>query len=170
MIQLRLETTLRRAALALLAGAVCGSVLITALHLGQISRLGRTWTGTAQIAAFISSVYFVLFAFGLLVLAAPAWWLLDRLGQRSRAQAIIFGVALTLASYLAYSQFSRHFLGKLFYGPAPIVWASGFTRGLRGSLPYQLVLFEGAVWYSITGCLLGLLIWRIAYRPAVSQN
>jgi hypothetical protein len=163
---MRYETSLGRVALALLAGAAAGASIITALHLGLMVRPFRTLTDTVQFVGFISSIYFVLFASGLLVLGAPAWWLLHRLGRRNRIHAMTLGATLTLVSYAAYSQFSRLFLHKLFYGPAPIFW--GLGRGLRGWFPYWLTLIEGAVWYSIAGGLVGLLIWRIAYRPSHS--
>jgi hypothetical protein len=166
---MRYETTLGRAALALLAGAAAGAAITTVLHLGLILRPNRTWTDATERAAAMSLLYFILFTAGLLALAAPAWWLLHRLGRRGQVQALILGVTLTLVSYLAYSQYTWHFTRKLFYGPAPIFWASGLGRGLRGWLPYRLTLLEGAVWYSIAGGLVGLLIWRIAYRPSRSE-
>ena len=162
----RYETTLGGAALALLAGAVCGGALITTLFLGPrafAGRLGWSWTtDAALVVGLYASIWFTLFGFGLLFLAAPVLWLLHRLGQRSRVQAVVLGVTLTLVSYVAYSEYSRNFRIALFYGPAPI------GGSLRAG--YWPMMLEGAVWFAIVGGLVGLVIWRIAYRWSASEQ
>jgi hypothetical protein len=163
---MRYETTLRRAALALLAGAAAGATIVTALHLDLMVRLFRTLTDTVQFVGFISSIYLVLFVSGLLVLGVPAWWPLHRLGRRNRMHAIILGATLTLVSYVAFSQFSWHVLMKPFFGPWPVVWL--WTGGRWPG--YGPTIVEGAIWYAFVGSLVGLLIWRIAYRPSRSEE
>jgi hypothetical protein len=154
---------LRRAALALLIGAASGAVTITALHLPR----------DLSYVVGMLLVDFILFATGLLILAAPAWWVSHRLCLRGRIQAVILGVTLTLTSYLACSEYFRHFTVKAFIGPAPISWTAGLSWpaevARRSRLSYWLTFLEGAIWYSIVGGLVGLLIWSIAYRRSAPK-
>jgi len=167
MTELGYEITLGRAALALLGGAICGAVLITAMSFVPMvlrPQLLDSWGDVGSLAAYLLLVTFAQFASGLLVLAAPAWWLLHRFGYRGPLHAAICGVTLTFVSYLAYSEFSRRHLGMIFWGPAPI---SVFM--VPDFWPWPIVL-EGGAWYSIAGGLAGLLIWRIAYRPSALRQ
>jgi hypothetical protein len=58
--------------------------------------------------------------------------------------------------------------------PASVSRAAGLDWSslvsLRTLLRYWLTLIEGAVWYAIAGGLIGLLIWKMAYRPAGSER
>lgn len=145
----RYETTLGRAALALLAAAICGAAYLTILVL------------TDQIDFFaLHAVAFL--GLGSLVLALPVWWLLHRLGQRTPFQAAICGATLSLVSYLACRKLNWRYLAAHFMGPAPVSDSVGAG--------YWPAMIEAAVWVSIAGAIAALVMWRIAYRPARNEN
>lgn len=145
----RYETTLGRAALALLAVAICGAGYLTILVL------------TDQIE-FLPLVALAFLALASLLLAVPAWWLLHRLGQRSAIHAAIWGAILGPVSYLACRELNWRFLAAHFMGPAPV--SDSLVAG------YWPAMIESAVWFSIAGAIVGLVMWRIAYRPARNEN
>jgi hypothetical protein len=145
----RYETTLARAALALLAVAICGAAYLTILAL------------TDQID-FFALVGLASLGLGSLLLAAPAWWLLHRLGQRTPIQAAIWGAILSPVSYLGWSWWSWRFLTAVGKGPSPISDSLGAG--------YWPAMIESAAWFSIAGAIVGLVLWRIAYRPARNEN
>jgi hypothetical protein len=145
----RYETTLGRAALALLAVAICGAAYLTILVL------------TDQID-FFALVAVVPLGVGSLLLAVRVWWLLHLLGLRTPIQAAIWGAALSLVTYLAWRELIWRFLAAHFMGPAPISDSLGAG--------YWPAMIESAVWFSIAGAIAGLVLWRIAYREARNEN
>lgn len=166
------ETTLGRAGLALLAGAACGSVLIGLITVAPdiwratiaSNGFNRSWSDIATDAAFLTVLYAAAYAIGLLILAAPAWWLLRRHGLQGHLHAIMLGVLLSTVTYIVVAEWFRRSQGKLVYGPAP------FSRHLRSGLASWSTAVEGAVWIAIVGGVTGLMIWRIAYRRCQADN
>ena len=166
------ETTLGRAGLALLAGAACGSVLIGLIAVApDIWRatiapngFNRSWSDIATDAAFLTVLCAAAYAIGLLILAAPSWWLLHRRGFQTRLHALTLGVALSIPSYIVVTEWFGRYQGKAIYGPAP------FSRLLRAGPWSWPTAIEGAVWITVVSGVTGLVIWRIAYRRCQADN
>jgi hypothetical protein len=156
------ETTLLRAAVALLCGAVIGSALIV---VGVLSP-GLFWShevaGGIVLAAlyvpFVAVVAFVFYAVGLLVLGAPGWFLLHRQRRRNWVHAIGWGF---VASFLACS------LLQLWPTCGSYGWLSTGGPFLVNDLIRMngwLITLWNTAWVTVAGGVVGLAIWRIAYR------
>lgn len=139
MIQQHYETTLGRAAVALLTGAIVGPRLVLLGTMGSMAFYSSSVGGligapSERIVNIITLVFvyaFVSFAGGLAILGAPLWWLFHRLGRRSWIDALILGVVLSFACSLFLT--TRHFLW-----PAPgsnySSWDSGGALVINNSL------------------------------------
>ncbi len=137
------KTTLGRAALALLAGAVVGAVL-TALAFAASAYLfpqspeARSVgfdLGQAGVWGLIFLVMVLFWIAGLAVIGAPLWVLLHRLGHRARLHAMMLGALATGVS--------GYVLGVVAISPLPIAWFLTFA---------------------LIGAATGELIRKIAYR------
>jgi hypothetical protein len=155
--------TFDRAFIGLAAGAVWGGVM-TDLALTAYFVAGATrpspWSGPMAleiakalgfgllIAVPVILLAFILWLLGLLVVGAPVWWLMHRLGVRSARLAAVFGVIVPPALYLASSLHGR---------PTSIVWA------LEEEWAIYLTL-------AAIGAIVGWVTIKIAYRrPEVVQ-
>lgn len=169
----RYVTTLPRAAMSLLAGAlVAGPATILIMLAPAIgSSVYDLKTFVAQFA-FASIAAVIVYALGLLVLAAPIWALLHNRGHRSWRSAITLGGALgftvTLLLYLWPTFPIRPEGSSASFGGSAgmlvednVVTSLGWTTFLGYSSVYALVC-----------ALVGFLIWRLAYRtdPSFSDT
>jgi len=160
------ETTPGRVILALLAGAMVGACLVAAssiLSMELYSSNDPKLLELIWLGLFVGNGAFVIFAVGLSLVGGPAWLLLHNLGWRGWPEAIAVGILLTFAASLCLqsgwplppptkSTYSADDSG----GPLiinNIVTAHGWTIFVQQSM--QL---------SIVGGIVGLTIWRIAYR------
>jgi hypothetical protein len=108
-------------------------------------------------------VAFGAFGLGLLVLGAPAWWLLHRFGFRGRGAAIALGAILTFAVTAAPGAYQEIWpkpqtqSEKSRPGNGINAEREGSQRGWHGTFVFAAAL-------SIAGGIVGYAVWRVAYR------
>lgn len=158
------STTLARAALALLIGAVVAGPISILVVLAPAIALDYDGQNLLAQFMFASVAAMIVYALGLVILAAPCWILLHQRGHRSwRAAAALGGVLGFIVTLLLYvsptfpirpegSSISTGGSGGMLIDNN-VVTAHGWTMFLSYSLIYALVC-----------ATVGLLIWRIAYR------
>lgn len=170
-------TTTGRAALALLVAAILGPLLLTISEIvfsaarGGAVSLAEGWNSIAAPFAAVIAPFFAIF---LLFVGFPAWLALDLTGRRSwrwlaaTGALLGFAVSLWLTVTIRFVPSPRHsegFRGGLVFDykdaivatPAGIT-AHGWWTAFVESLPPALAC-----------ALLGLVIWRIAYRRIVTS-
>ncbi len=146
------ETSPLRVVLGLLSGAIVGGAVFWAGALivdpGPIAQ-------SMELAQFLSlSVATgVIWLAGLLVLACPFWLILHRLKNRGPLSAIALGAGL---SFLFFFGAVTNWFGLNAPG-VPIGAASLLSMDWRRGL-------EAAGWMTPLGALVGLVVWRVAYR------
>jgi hypothetical protein len=149
----------------LVVGAVTGSGLFLLGTILAVFAAGRRsapdsipWQDTIGLLLLLFGITLFYFALGLVLVGAPAWWLLHRLGRRTLLDAVIAGAALSSSTYL-----SLVLLGvvPLIFGPGP----QYFAASVIGTV-VVLMLLVNAIWVAVSGALAGFVIWGIAYRPA----
>ena len=152
----KLETSPLRVALGLLSGAVAGAAVFWA---GAMIVDHSAFTQSLHLAGFVSltAVTGVIWLAGLLVLACPIWFILHRLRTRGPLAAATLGAVL---SFLFFFGAETNWFGL--NAPGVAIGAAtlrdlDWARGL-----------EAAGWMTPLGTLVGLVVWRVAYRR-VSQ-
>lgn len=158
-------TTLARAALALVVGAMVASPLTMLVLLGPAiaEDAGQLNEYLPQLA-FVLIAAAIVYAIGLVFLAAPCWLLLHRQGHRSWRVAAALGGALgfvvTFLLYVSPTFPIRPEGSSSSFGGSEgmlvednVVTALGWTTFLGYSVVYGLLC-----------SVIGILIWRIAYR------
>jgi hypothetical protein len=144
------ETTIFRAVPALLGGAVAGASIVVLF----LAIAGVIDDGTApglipgqlfNTAFMLAPMVFMTIAAGALFVAVPCWWVLHRMGRRTRGEAALLGLILCSA-----------------FGFVPLddMMSAGVTP--RGALEAGAAVAVLA----LAGAVAGLTIWRIAYRSA----
>jgi hypothetical protein len=141
------ETTPFRAIPALFAGAVVGTVIVVfALALS-----GAVVDGTAasllpdrmfNTSFILAPFVFIVFAAGAVFIAGPCWWVLHRMGRRTRWDAMLLGALLCAAAGFV----------------PPIAAISHLTLGHLTEFALVFVVM------AVAGALAGLAVWRLAYR------
>lgn len=171
-------TTIPRALLALIGGAVTGTVaflleivLFLAVRPYKLEEI-NDYIGTSTSDLFlVFTIYgFVFFAGGLLVAGAPAWWCLHRLRRRNWYDAVGLGVVLGAVGFLAIGLWDPNWAG--------LSVISFLTEEFGGitSMNDQLTtdgreaLFRGPFIIGAAGALVGFVIWKIAYRKSTSET
>lgn len=165
--------TLRRAALALLAGSLLGAALIQFSGLFpalvfERDELLREWRPSdAQVLAILFAATWVVFAAGLACVGVPLWWICHRLGWRGARAALALGFLAT-------------FLVSLILNGPPLVYGGDSASYRDGGLTISEAVFppDGsyrALWdsfeFALLGAAVGGLVWRLAYRgPSVRWN
>ena len=156
------ETTLPRAALALATGTVAGALLVT-LAMLPLRDLAYFVTFGLPVAAtmFIYAAFF--WAAGLALVAPVPWALLHHCRWRSWPSAMTLGVVLTFI--VTFGMFTHWFGLDV---PAGLVAASdsGGRTVIDGRLTAHgwFAGFQLALFCSAAGALVGLVVWRTAYR------
>jgi hypothetical protein len=149
-------TSFPRALVALFVGSLAAAILVTALELtlrltGAIHvTVWCRYSGAACLALQelpIAVFSFAWFLAGLLVIAAPCWWALDRLGRRSWLDALTLGFLLTFLAVAA-EELARGYA---------LVHRALTAEGWLRAAQYGVAL--GAV-----GGVVGMVIWLVAYR------
>ncbi len=143
------ETTPFRAIPALFAGAVVGTVIVVfALALS-----GAVADGTAasllpdrmfNTSFILAPFVFVVFAAGAVFIAGPCWWVLHRMGRRTRYDAMLLGALLCAAASFA----------------PPIAAIPHLTIGPLAEFAASFAVM------ALAGAVSGLAVWRLAYRAA----
>ena len=166
------QTTLPRAAFALLIGVIvgpaitiAGNVIFTVIGL-VLNHESVPW---ADFVAYPAVVIFVLgifsvYAAGLLFVGAPGWWLLHRLGHRGRLQAVGFGMLAAFFVRLTMDTIPTLCL----LNSKNSAGDSGGDTMINGELTLHgwIELFSNATITSLVAAAVALIIWQLAYRPA----
>jgi hypothetical protein len=150
------EASVGRAALALAAGAFVGAAL-SVIGVGASKVLppypsGRMPSSFAVPVDLMLRLFFpalVIFAAGLL-LAVPAWWLAHRSGRRGCEHAVLMGGVLS-----AVAMFAGNAILELPHASLGREWPSWFRQAAE---------------MSVIGGIVGMVIWRIAYRTRTASQ
>ena len=168
-------TTIPRALLALIVGAVAGT-LVFLLELGILLALrpnklpemadyvGTTYLDLLQLTA---TAVFTFFAGGLLVVGAPLWALLHFLKRRQWYYAAGLGAVLCAAGFLVMAMWNPDF--------TPAVSLVSFLTEEFGGLVWSneenqfnaegwQAIGRGTALLAVAGGFSGLTLWKIAYR------
>jgi hypothetical protein len=136
------HTSPERAVLGLAAGAATGAYVLTLWSYLSVGHLQDPHHLQAT-QLFFSLMLFIWTA-GLIAVGAPVWWLLHRLGLRHWLVAIATGVVLLALVGLALQ--------------------SGIEFEDNGSPGVTRLTDEGFYMLVVTGALVALVVWRVAYR------
>ncbi len=143
---------------ALLAGVVVGAMITTAWR-----GAGLLLEGMPAAGLFITVIFFVSLSFwaaGLALVGAPLWAVLHYMDLRSPVCAIgAGGVAALLALVVLVLVFSSGVIDQ--YGGGRYIIQNG-ARTADG----WLSLLTNALLMGVAGGVVGMVIWRVAYRRA----
>ncbi|HWD68427.1 MAG TPA: hypothetical protein VG227_10745 [Caulobacteraceae bacterium] len=154
-----------RVGVAILAGALSGSIVVTLHWLTMVVRvLGVAYLtgGGAQGIVVVFMGAFLAWLAGLILIGGPAWWLLHRHQFRGWRAAGLAGMAATFAA------------GLILAIPLPHK-GGGYSEADRSGILIendQLTAYgwekaaEGALLLSFVGGAVALAVWRVAYRRA----
>ena len=153
-------TSLPRAALGIAAGVITGAALVTLWDRVGVSGIHEYWL---RDALFIFTYAAVVWAAGVLVVALVPWAFLHHYGLRGWPVAVTLGAVLTFivvcgfltngfGAYVASGNFSAADNG----GPT---WVSGrlTSHGWGEAIRFAAIC-------SAMGAVVGLVVWRTAYR------
>lgn len=161
------STNLPRAAFALLVGAlVAGPLTILVIMAPAIGSNAYDLNTFMAQFVFASISAALVYAAGLFVLAVPLWALLHKQGHRSWRSAAALGGLLGFAVTLL-----------LYVSPTWPIRPEGSSSSFGGSagMLVENNVVTGSGWitflgysalYGLTCALIGLLIWRLAYRAS----
>ena len=146
------ETTPLRAIPALFVGAAVGTaIIVLALAVSgavvdgtQVAALPRQTFNTSFI---IMPLVFIVFASGAVFIAGPCWWVLHRMGRRTRYDAMLLGGLLCAAAS--------------FVPPIEAITHLTFRDLREFAVSFVVMAFAGAV--------AGLVVWRISYRAVPDE-
>jgi hypothetical protein len=141
------ELSLHRPKLAFLIGALVGPpLIITAEIVSGVIPLspGMRWQLVVSGILFFSLSGFLFAVYGMVFIAMPAWWMLHQAGMTTWIHAVVLGVVLTF-----------------FYAIG--IWLLFFTRGVLTPQRWNEAI-QLAVPAAFAGGLVGLIVWRVAYR------
>jgi len=154
-----------RVGLAIVAGALTGAIIVMLNWLtGGVWALGPTFIASAGArgAPIVLMDAFIAWLAGVILIGGPAWWLLHRHQLRSWRSAILTGVATTFAA------------GLILAVPTPHL-GGGYSEADRGGVLVAngvltahgwLSAAQDALYLSVVGGAVGLVVWRVAYRRA----
>jgi hypothetical protein len=158
----------RRVALALIVGAAFAAFLAAVQWLAAAVRM----FGPQVVASFGLETFWLVFvralaswSLALILIGAPAWWLLHRHGWHGWRSAILAGMGLTFVTVV--------FLAIPLPGqppdpPAVVATSQQIVRHWALHPTWQSIVIR-AVLTSFVGGGVGGLMWRIAYRRTNSQ-
>jgi hypothetical protein len=156
------DVTTRRVGLALLAGSVLGALLgLVSVAAALALRSGASADVGALIGRILPSLLlrgFLSWFLGLLMIGAPAWWLLHRHGWRGWRAAILAAAGLAFATSL------------LMAIPRPGEHRTEADRGGLTMIDDRLTThgwtkaLEDAAFVALAGVAVGFTVWRVAYR------
>jgi hypothetical protein len=156
------ETTLSRAVLALVVGTIVGTIIVTLFAVLTDINYFREYGGPGVIPlVFIYAAFF--WGAGLFLVAPLPWVILHRYHQRTWPLAVAFGIILTFVVVL----------GLMTYGFG--LFTSGYSAADNGGplwIDGRLTLHgwaeaaKVAAMCGVAGALVGLVVWRVAYRAS----
>ena len=153
MAQERYETSWSRALLGLTVGAAVGALLLTASQADTVAQ------GFALLPVLFAAVGATM-----LVLGVPFWVSLHANGARDWSDAALLGGVMAFAAMAALTGNARHYLGRageyyLDHGRVMLVMQ-------RMSQAEWTLWGIQAAMAGMVGALVGLVVWKIAYREA----
>jgi hypothetical protein len=162
------ETSPARATLAILAGAIAGALFVCLQYLWALN----TAYGMDHVLSFglrstlsVFVVALLVWTSGLVVFGLLPWWLLHIRGYRSWRAALLLGATLTFFVYFALNTRGFQLIPPPSNGSFYAEDAGGATIiGYRLTLHGWWVALEQALTFAAAGALVGLIIWRTAYR------
>lgn len=141
---------------ALIAGAVAGAAMVAAWT--GFPLFLRSQPNADALTLLTFSVAILVWAGGLALVGAPLWAVLHARGLRSAAHAVAVGAVATFLASAILLLLLPWGMGDLNEGGRWIIQDGART-------PYGWwVLLRSASLMALSGALVGLLIWRIAYR------
>jgi uncharacterized membrane protein YiaA len=161
----RQQTRASRVIIAVLVGATASATIDAALVFIQL----RAQVGVIHTNHYLADksrevfVYaFIIFLVGIVVFGLPVWRALHTTGRRAWFHAVIAGATVPFVVYLALSTgfFTGHANGNWsYYGDGGKHWVDGVITmfGVRMAV-------QNAAQLGLMGALVGLVIWRVAYR------
>ncbi len=156
------RTSFPRALLALAIGAVCGTCLtlfeavsgipVPALRvpLGALVYPPRNMVEILQLLEIVAMFAMGMYSVGLVIVGAPVWYVLHRLGKRTPVDAALTGATLTFFFCFV---LDNDLLDRLQHLGRYPMSAYGW-----------LMAGERAAWFAATGAIVGLTVWWVAYR------
>ena len=151
------ETTPLRATNALFSGALVGGLIVVAADIPVAS---ETYWRT-QIIIFVAA--FVVWSFGLWILAAPVWYELDHRGYRSWPYAVALGAMLTFVVTFGCAVGPTYF-----FASHPGDWSRDNLDYIVRDGRLTAYGFRSALVASgkiaLAGAVVALVVWRVAYR------
>ena len=159
------ETSLWRAALAIAVGIMTGAALVTLFAVLSDLEYFREYGHETDAALLVFTYAAVVWGAGLCLAAPLPWAILHRYTKRRWPVAVAFGTLLTFVVALAlvtkgFALFSvtEGFSASDNGGPT---WVDG-----RLTQHGWVEAFNVALICSLAGALVGVVVWRIAYRRA----
>jgi hypothetical protein len=157
------QVSIRSAVAGLFVGSVAGAFLVSSFAVieGVVSSEFKIAPDLAM-GIGIAVYAFVVWAAGLFILAPLPWYVLHRSGYRGFLPAMIFG--FVAASVTVAAALTRGF-GLIPQDPFS-VWDSGGATWIDGkqTLHGWTETFKAALLCGLCGAVVGLIVWRIAYR------
>jgi hypothetical protein len=113
-------------------------------------------------AAIIAVSSGVVWAAGLIVIAALPWYVLHTKGYRGWSAAAVLGFALTFVTVMAATTNGFGLLPKFVFSS----WDNGGAVWIDGELTAHgwANALQGAAMCGVAGAIAGLTVWRTAYR------
>ena len=142
----RYSINLRRAALALAAGALTGALLVTPFMVIAPIADSNLGTQAIQMIVFEFLVLLVAWGAGLIVFGVPLWCLFHAKGWRSRRAACLLGAGTAFLVFVAFEVV----VSRLYFSE------------------FEMQSIDIFVWpglFAVAGALVAAVIWRVAYRP-----
>ena len=166
------KTTILRAGLALVGGAVAGTasfvleiVALLALRPSKLGELNEfVGTTTVELFQLIALFSLIFFAVGLLVVGSPVWWLLHRLGRRDWFYAVAVGAGLGSAGFAGWVLWNPEWPALSLISFLTEEFGGLTARDGQLSAEGWEALVRGTIGIGIAGALAGLMLWKIAYR------
>lgn len=161
------ETTLPRAAAALFVGQLTGGSLVTAWVLGEALYAAASQPG--DLALGVASLFLTgaavtgTFGLGLALLAAPLWYVLHRLGWRGPLAAAVLGWVLTFCTVAGPRTLWSLIVNA---GDKFTIGDNGGAEMIEGVLTRHgwSNILGSAAEIGVAGAIVGLVVWRVAYR------
>ncbi len=157
------QVSIRSAVAGLFAGSVAGAVLVSSFAIveGVVSSEFKIAPDLAMGIGIAVYACFV-WAAGLFLLAPLPWYLLHRSGYRGFLPAMIFGF---LAPSVIVAAALTHGFGLIPQEPFSVADNGGATWiDGKQTLHGWTEAFEAALLCGLCGGIVGLIVWRIAYR------
>jgi hypothetical protein len=173
----RYELTIKRAVLALAAGEIFGTIILSILGafpfpsaaLRSHGGVDLDWTNFLSAVVSVIPFVAIVFGIGLLIVGVPGWVLLHRNGWRGWRAALAFGFVATAGLDLAaFAVFPVLISVEGTYSASddggPTIINGHVT--LHGWTEFA----EQAITLGAVSAIVGWVIWRIAYRKAASSD